>query len=820
MTRRSSEDRAAHSAPTSPRIVNKALNPDEGAHTGGQSIPSTAITNRTFHPDASLVLVGIRGSGKRSLGLIAATALGRRFITEDHFFQTVTGLSREAYLRNHGSEQFHKTDVDITRRMLDENKYHCVIDCGLGSLTSSLQDYLRQYCLTNPVVYVHRDLAHVKALLKLDDRSARLLEVGGPSHRKCSNFEYFNLQDDESSSLEDDAADRSSPVYSFKLRKVQEDFSHFVRLITGAQTNSSSLFAIDVPLEARPYTHALELPLSSFATGLDLSALQAAGDIVDIIIDNWSHATMRNLSKLVASVRRHIRTPVCLSIRIPNVSAEIRLSIMNQALRLGPEYVSVKLDTQAPAVLAMKGHTKTIGTIRRTEVTQLGWKDPTLWGQIRKASLTQVDYLRLMIPASSREDFVDLNWLQQEIASKLQIQLPIIAFNTGELGRTSQILNPVLTSVTHPSLQLSNSTSLTSAPVLASAQILRALGGISMLDALQFCIVGGNVSESLSPAMHNAAYAAVGLLHSYTTRNVASWDEVETLGKNTHFGGASVVQPYKVKAVATLSSLSHHAKAIGAVNTLLPLRTCVDGKLLPLKDQAYNRNRAGHVAGFYGDNTDFVGIKTCLSRSLSPRNVIQPKTTGLVIGAGGMARAAVYAMLQLGCRNVCIYNRTAANARSVANHFNDLIAQSTRGTVSSSNVSIHVLESLVESWPSGLSMPTMIVSCVTHEALEGNPGAEFEVPTDWLQSQSGGVVVEMAYMTKQTALTKQIMQYRSSTSLPWVIVSGVDTLIEQAVAQFEIMVGRRAPRLAMTEAVKAAMSRNRQYMMDWGSYRT
>jgi shikimate 5-dehydrogenase len=74
-------------------------------------------------------------------------------------------------------------------------------------------------------------------------------------------------------------------------------------------------------------------------------------------------------------------------------------------------------------------------------------------------------------------------------------------------------------------------------------------------------------------------------------------------------------------------------------------------------------------------------------------------------------------------------------------------------------------------------------------------------------------------MTKETALTKQIKQFRVSTELPWVIVSGVDTLIEQAVAQFEIFTGRRAPRATILQAVRAEMQTNRQYMMDWGGYR-
>jgi shikimate 5-dehydrogenase/shikimate kinase/3-dehydroquinate dehydratase len=772
------------------------------------------------------VLVGVRGSGKRSLGLVAAAALGRRFVTEDHFFQSVTGLTRQDYLKLHGSEEFHKQDVDVTRRMLEENKQRCVIDCGLGSLTSHLQEYLKHYCLTNPVVYLIRDMDHIKSLLNLGERSARLLEAGDPSHRKCSNFEFYNLQDESADTTSEDAsADRTSPVYSFKLRQAQEDFSHFIRIITGVKADATppSPFSLDVPLESRAYTHVLEIPLSQCVEGFDFSTLQAAGDVVEIVVDRWHNSMLKLLSKLVASVRRSISSSVLLSMRLPQTLPDTRLAVLNHALRLGVEYLSINLEVDSDRmkqISAMKGHTRIIGTIRNV-TGPLGWTDPALLETVKKAADLGCDYVRVMLPSTSRDDLVTVNWFREAAQSVLPVGLPLIAFSTGQLGRASQALNPLLTSVTHPALQMSKQASNTSStPTLTSAQALRSLNSIFMLDGLRFCIVGGDVSESLSPAMHNAAYEAVGLQHVYTTKNIGSWDDVESLAMDTHFGGASVVQPYKVKAVEKLASLSPNARAIGAVNTLLPLRVDAHGKLMQLEQQAYHRNRAGSIAGWYGDNTDFIGIKVCLSRSLSPRNVIHPKTTGLVVGAGGMARAAVYAMIQLGCRNVFIYNRTASNARAVANHFNDWSAKRTANANGSSAEIVRVIEKLDEPWPAGNNAPTMVVSCVTHERIEGNVGAEFEMPKQWLESPSGGVIVEMAYYTRETALTKQIKQFRLSTELPWVIVSGVETLIEQAVAQFEIFTGRRAPRAVMLQAVRAEMQTNRQYMMDWGGYST
>lgn len=822
------QGRESYSAPSSPRPLQQVLGRNGrlfDAPASGAATPSTASTPRNFHPDASIVLVGVRGSGKRSLGLVAAAALGRRFVTEDHFFQNVTGLSRQDYLKLHGSEEFHKQDVDVTRRMLEENRQRCVIDCGLGSLTSNLQEYLKQYCATNPVVYLIRDMDQIKSLLNLGERSAKLLEAGDPSHRKCSNYEFYNLQDETAESMVDEqSADRTSPVYSFKLRQAQEDFSYFVRLITGGQDDISptSPFALDVPLQARAYTHSLEISLSSYSDSLDLSAFQAAGDVVEVIVDRWHASLAKSLSKLIASIRRFIGAPIVLSLAIPNLTPDVRVAVLNQGLRLGVEYLSVDLDldmARLSHILALKGHSKIIGSLRPSS-TSLGWKDPSLLETVKKAADARCDVVRVVLTCSSRDDLAAIDWFRETAKALLPSNIPLIAFGATGLGRTSQILNPILTSVTHPALNHgSPQSNAMPMPTLTSAQVIRSLSSVFMLDGLRFCIVGGDVSESLSPAMHNAAYEALGLQHSYTTKNISSWDDVETLAKDSHFGGASVVQPWKVKAVQALSSLSSNAKAIGAVNTLLPLRVDADGNLMTLEKQAYQRNRAGAIAGWHGENTDFVGIKVCLNRSLSPRNVIHPKTSGLVIGAGGMARAAVYAMVQLGCRNVFIYNRTTSNGRAVANHFNDWASKRTNLSSGQSLDIVRVIDALDEPWPTGFNMPTMVVSCVTHERIDGNVGSEFEMPKQWLESPSGGVVVEMAYMTKETALTKQIKQFRVSTELPWVIVSGVDTLIEQAVAQFEIFTGRRAPRATILQAVRAEMQTNRQYMMDWGGYR-
>lgn len=826
------------SATASPRLMNNSaleqLIASDGQNDIGSpsaqdpsAIPVTGLqvsTGRAFHPDASLVLIGIRASGKRSLGFIAATALNRRFVTEDHYFQSINGLSRQDYLKTHGSEQFHKQDIESSRQMLEDNKYGCVIDCGLGSLTSSLQEYLKQYCETNPVVFVVRDILRVKSLLNLSDRSAKLLDHGNATHRKCSNFEFFNLEDDSMTvSTESDNADRASPNYSFRLRNVQADFSRFVRFITGsvaAQPVLQSPFSLDVPIEHRSYTHLLRVRLSDFVNKqVDFTKLESAGDVVGIYVDQWHSTTTRALGEMVAQARRTIQVPILISVSLEissSANVETYLGVLTHGLRLGVEYMIVDLNLgsqQIERIMAIKGHTKLIGSYANTIPSKTSWKDAKWKNMYYRATNLGFDLIRLLNTPASRADNEALTWFIQELKDLPSFSRTPIAYNGGLMGRTSQIMNPILTLVTHPSLPATETKHPKDfQPLLTSQQIIKALFDSFTFDPLKFYIVGGNVSGSLSPAMHNSAYKLLGLQHRYSTKNITSWTDIVELASDNFLGGLSIVQPYKVKVVPNLEALSGHAKAIGAVNTLVPIRSDCTGNVPPLDVQAQNRNRSGHIVGWFGDNTDFIGIMSCINRSLSPRNAIQAKTTGLVIGAGGMARAAVYAMLQMGCRNIFVYNRTVSNTRKVVTHFNDFAGRYHTGTTAT--LPVKVLESMSDPWPPGYSPPTIVVSCVTHEVLDGNPGADFTMPETWLESPTGGVVIEMAYMTQETPLIKQMTAFRAETQRPWVLVDGIETLIEQALAQFESMTGRKAPKGCMATAVYDAIQADKSYLVD------
>lgn len=721
----------------------------------GSSLQSPG--NRDFSPNASIVLVGSRGSGKRSLGFIGATHLGRRLITEDHYFQETTGISRGEFLRKYGNQEFYRRNVEILRQMLDKNRTGCIIECGMGSLASEAQKAIYEYSKLNPVIYVFRESERIRRLLNLQEKDASRLEKGDLSHRDCSNLEYYNLYDSSCDGMSSD--DNGSPHVASRLKYAKEDFSAYLDFVTGQRFVRSayeSPFSIcALPPECRSFTYALSIRLSSIPE-LELEELEAGADAVQLKIDVFVPDFQRTIAKQVATIRRKLGVPIIYYIeenlfegaKYSSMEREdIYFKVLQYGLRLGVEYIVVDLKYSPDRVLRLvqcSGHTKVIGHYQIQEDDVCGWDDDSRMSLYRRAKSLGCNLVRFVRRTSKETDNETVRTFLKKIES-IPDHLPVIAYNIGEFGRPSLIENRIFTPVTHPIMLSTVSLSQIRQFLPTAAEAMEGLFKTSVLNPLHFYHLGVSVFYSLSPAMHSAAYRACGMSNDFQSLQVFSLEDIHRLCQGSNFGGAAITQPFKVDILSMVSSISTHAKAIGAVNTLLPLRILPDKKLPngsteSLLRQANRRNISGKVCGYYGDNTDFIGILNCLRRNITPRNVVQPsKTTGLVIGAGGMARAAIYAMIQLGCRKIFLYNRTLENAEKVASHFNSWAAG-----LSSDGQLVRVLSSNQLPWPSNFKFPTVIISCVPSISVGGEAPANFEMPLQWLGSPTGGVVVDVS----------------------------------------------------------------------------
>ncbi len=167
-------------------------------------------------------------------------------------------------------------------------------------------------------------------------------------------------------------------------------------------------------------------------------------------------------------------------------------------------------------------------------------------------------------------------------------------------------------------------------------------GGVTITGGTKVVgIFGDPVEHSRSPAMHNAAFRALGLDYVYVPFRVAAPDLRVAVAavRALRLIGANLTVPHKERVLALLDSLSPRAERIGAVNTIV--------------------NREDHL---FGDNTDAVGFL----RAVRGAGVRPKSAKTIVVGAGGAARSIVVALAEAGAAAVHVVNRSPPRARRLA----------------------------------------------------------------------------------------------------------------------------------------------------------
>lgn len=195
-------------------------------------------------------------------------------------------------------------------------------------------------------------------------------------------------------------------------------------------------------------------------------------------------------------------------------------------------------------------------------------------------------------------------------------------------------------------------------------------------------VFGWPVEHSLSPAMHNAAFRALKLDWAYLPFAVPPerLSEAVRAVRALGLGGINLTVPHKEKVIPLLNDLTEDARAIGAVNTLLVRQDAL-----------------------IGHNTDAAGFnRTLRSAGYDPAGKL-----ALVLGAGGAARAVVYALVQSGA-DVVVLNRTPQRAEVLAR---SMPGHVTAGVLDSTMLSMYSCAALVVNatsvgmWPAVDSAP-------------------------------------------------------------------------------------------------------------------
>lgn len=710
--------------------------------------------------NASLVLVGTRGSGLSSFAVIAAIAWSFRLVDTESWLLEHYRIKRSRYIKQRGLDAYRKVSSKALEEILQHHASRCVIVCGPEALEPHCEALMRAIALAHPVVMINRDLTVIRDHLGLPDTNEVLQTLGQGRQlcRRISNYEFFNLPESEAASplsaelcrnLRGRTEIHNPPQL---LQNVKQDFLHFLNLLARIPARTHSLLGPASP-PRREFSTLSMLQLEDVADE-DLSRvdLNCGTDAVELVVRlRPSHLPCQKdrISRSLQTIRRHSGAPIVYHVECQDPillsPRQAYIDLLQYGLRLIPEFITINLDCtdrQIRDLTSSVNRTQVIGHRVYTSKGRSVWTDPALHKEFDRAVALGCHIVRFVCQAESASEDRACALFQAAIAARSTTSL--VAYTTGIRSKSSMVLNPCLTPVRQPGIPASDMTM----PLLTFQQLMKAKFASYTYQPLHFHIFGASVDYSLSPMMHNAAFDALGMDHDYSFKQSHDLRDFTCLVDES-FGGASISLPFKSEIIPQLDSISEAAKVIQAVNTLLPLRAVSDGenaKADPLCRS--HKNKAGSVVGLHGENTDWTAIHTCVSRYLSPANTIQSGSSALVVGAGGMARASIYALLQMGVRNIVLWNRTHANAVRVSEHFTGLYNEPYTRVFNQASLDqtcrIEVVETLGSPWPEGLAQPTIVVCTIPAHQIGDTPSPKFEIPQQWFQSRTGGVIIEVS----------------------------------------------------------------------------
>lgn len=330
----------------------------------------------------------------------------------------------------------------------------------------------------------------------------------------------------------------------------------------------------------------------------------------------------------------------------------------------------------------------------------------------------------------------------------------IIPIAMGESGKWTRILGLAHGAfMTYASLDAGTET----APGQISAADMIDVFRVKELDRETevFGVVAGDASYSVSPGMQNAAFKAAGMNRVFVPLQVADLDEFisrmvkpQTREVELNFRGFSITNPHKQAIMRHLDEIDDTAAKIGAVNTVK-----IDGGKL----YGYNTDAPGFVAPLKGAFGDLKGALVA------------------IVGAGGAARACIYALKQEGA-DVTLFARDTNKAAVLAKEFGITLKEF---QISNLRSDISECDILVNATTLGTKGETQDTTIATAEQLKD---------------------VKLVYDLIYNPIDTLLIREANKAGVP--AIGGLEMLIAQGAKQFEIWTGETAPLEAMSAAVK------------------
>jgi shikimate dehydrogenase len=279
-------------------------------------------------------------------------------------------------------------------------------------------------------------------------------------------------------------------------------------------------------------------------------------------------------------------------------------------------------------------------------------------------------------------------------------------------------------------------------------------------------VIGWPVEQSLSPAMHNAAYAALELDWVYVplpVRDERDLVRVLSAAKVLPVVGLNVTMPYKQAMVALCDEVSALALLAGAVNTV----HCVDGRLI-------------------GYNTDGRGLVEALESEVA----FDPSGSEVtILGAGGAAGGALVALALAKAARVTVVNRDLGRAQRLIRRVAERLTDAELQAVPFDDAAQETVRAA-----------DLVVNATSVGMTASDPSP---IPASWLRSEQ--VVADMVYRADPTALVREARELGATA------MDGLSMLVCQGATAIDIWRGDaeiRAPRDVMREAAERELARS------------
>jgi len=414
-----------------------------------------------------------------------------------------------------------------------------------------------------------------------------------------------------------------------------------------------------------------------------------------------------------------------------------RLDLLRRALVIGADYVDIEWDSIGPLASAPR-HPRTRLVVSYHNFTETPSDLPRVYSQLAASG---ADVVKIACQANDIDDNLHIMRLLRAGT------VPTVAMAMGPYGQMSRVLGVSWGSKwVYACLE----TGAEVAPGQIPACEMREMYRIHEMNAQTrvYGVIGNPVAHSMSPAIHNTAFAALGLNCVYLLCPIdRALEPFVRAFPELQFHGASVTIPHKERIVPLLDEIDPVARKIGAVNTIVRR----DGRL-------------------YGTNTDWLAAIRGLENAMRDEgeHPLREKRV-VVLGAGGSARAIVFGLMERSAR-VTIVNRTAERAERLAHE---------------ARCAWHPRDRM------GELRCDVLVNCTSigmHPHVDQTP-----FPKEFLREDMA--VFDAVYNPLQTRLLKEAAETGCR------VVSGLDMFIGQAAEQFRLWTGHPAPIKKMRETV-------------------